>query len=410
MAETLDTASSQKANGAALLVALSSGHVAVHWYQQIWPLIIPSIKASLGLTDMQLGALASVKQFTTGPLMLPSGMLADFFRKRTAVILAAAFVFFAVSHFLVALSSTFMWIIPGVALLGVGTALWHPAAIGSLSLRFPERRGSALAAHGVGASVGDTIAPIAIGFLLLTMTWQRFLELQMIPAILLALLLWKGLGPMYRNQEASRPSLGAFWGDVISLLKNRVTLAIIGVNVLTGMARLSIMTFLPIYIQDDLAYSTLGLGFYWGLLHAMGAVSQPAMGYLSDKFGRKAVLLPSLLVFGLLYLALAVAAPGVQLFLVIGARGLFFYALATVTQATVMDVASSKVQSSTMGIVGIFSQFLTLPSPLIAGFLVTKYGTPSSFIYAGALTLAAALLLAVVPIPRSLGPAPKILG
>jgi len=410
MAGTPDTESSHKGNGAVLLVALSSGHAAVHWYQQIWPLIIPAIKASLGLTDMQLGALASVKQFATAPLTLPSGMLADFFRKRTAVILATAFIFFGVSHFLVALSSTFMWIIPGVVLLGVGTALWHPAAIGSLSLRFPERRGSALAAHGVGASVGDTIAPIVIGFLLLTMTWQRFLELQMIPAILLALLLWKGLGPMYRNQEESRPSLGAFWDDAMSLLKNRVTLAIIGVNVLTAMGRLSIMTFLPIYIQDDLAYSVLGLGFYWGLLHAMGAVSQPVMGYLSDTFGRKAVLLPSLLVFGLLYLALAVAAPGVQLVLVIGALGLFFYALVNVAHAAVMDVASSKVQASTLGIVGIFSQFLTLPGPLIAGFLVTNYGTPSSFIFAGVVTLAAALLIAVVPIPRTLGPAPKILG
>lgn len=407
MAETREPGSLQKANGAVLLGALSSGHAAVHWYQQIWPLIIPAIKASLGLTDMQLGALTSVKQFSTSPLMLPSGMLADFFRKRTAIILAAAFLFFGFSHFLVALASTFLWIIPGVALLGVGTALWHPAAIGSLSLRFPERRGSALSAHGVGASIGDTIAPIAIGFLLLTMTWQRFLELQMIPAILLALLFWKGLGPMYRNLEESRPSLGAFWGDAVNLLKNHVTLAIIGVNVLTSMARLSIMTFLPIYIQDDLAYSALGLGFYWGLLHVMGAVSQPAMGYLSDKFGRKAVLLPSLLLFGVLYLALAVAAPGFQLILVIGALGLFFYALVNVTHATVMDVASSKVQASTLGIVGIFSQFLTVPGPLIAGYLVTNYGTESSFIFAGVLTLAAALLVAVVPIPKSLAPKPK---
>jgi FSR family fosmidomycin resistance protein-like MFS transporter len=141
MTETLDTASSHKANGPALLAALSLGHVVVHCYQQIWPLIIPSIKASLGLTNLQLGALASVKQFTTGPLVLPSGMLADFFRKRTAVILAAAFVFFGVSHLLIALSPTFMWMVLGVALLGVGTALWHPAAIGSLSLRFPEKRG-----------------------------------------------------------------------------------------------------------------------------------------------------------------------------------------------------------------------------------------------------------------------------
>ena len=104
MAESVETASPQQVKGAPLLVALSSGHMAVHWYQQIWPMIIPSIKVSLGLTDIQVGALASVKQFTTGPLMLPSGILADFFRKRTAVILAAAFVFFGISHFLVALS------------------------------------------------------------------------------------------------------------------------------------------------------------------------------------------------------------------------------------------------------------------------------------------------------------------
>ena len=104
------------------------------------------------------------------------------------------------------------------------------------------------------------------------------------------------------------------------------------------------------------------------------------------------------------------AAPGVQLVLVIGALGLFFYALVNVAHAAVMDVASSKVQASTLGIVGIFSQFLTLPGPLIAGFLVTNYGTPSSFIFAGVVTLAAALLIAVVPIPRSLGTTPKILG
>ena len=135
-------------------------------------------------------------------------------------------------------------------------------------------------------------------------------------------------------------------------------LAIIGVNVLTGMARLTVTTFLPIYIQDDLNYSAFGLGFFWGLLHMMGAVSQPVMGYLSDKFGRKFILLPALFLYGLLYLALAVADSGVQLILVVGALGLFFYALATVTQATVMDVASDRVQSSTMGITGIFTEFI----------------------------------------------------
>ena len=220
-----------------------------------------------------------------------------------------------------------------MALLGVGSALWHPAATASLSLRFPERRASALAVHGVSASIGDTIAPLAIGGLLLTLAWQDLLKLHMIPALIITLVVWKSLGSIYAKEEGVRPSLGSYWSDMKSLIRHRVVLTIIGVNGLTGMGRLSVLTFLPIYIQDDLGYSTFALGFYLALLHAMGAVSQPVMGYLSDKFGRKAILLPSLVAFGLLYLALAVAEPGVQLSLAIGALGLFFYALFTVTSA-----------------------------------------------------------------------------
>lgn len=386
--------------GSFILGSLSLGHVCVHWFQQLWPVIIPSVKASLGLSNVELGILTAVKQFTAGPLTLPSGFLADLFRRHTAIILASAFVAFGISHFLVAQAPTFAWMIPCVALLGVGTALWHPASIGSLSRRFPDRRGSALAVHGVGASVGDTIAPVAIGFLLLSMSWQQLLELQIIPGVLVALALWKGLNSLYKNQVGTRSSVGSYWSDIKSLLRHHVVLAIIGVNVLTGMARLTITTFLPIYIQDDLNYSAFGLGFFWGLLHMMGAVSQPVMGYLSDKFGRKFILLPALFLYGLLYLALAVADSGVQLILVIGALGLFFYALATVTQATVMDVASDRVQSSTMGITGIFTQFISLPAPIFAGFLVTRYGTESAFVFAGVVTLMAAFLLAMIHVPK----------
>ena len=354
--------------------------------------------------------MASVKQFTTGPLNLPSGILADFFRKRTALILASAFLFLGLSHLLLAQASTFVWIIPFVALLGIGTALWHPAAVASVSLHFPGQRGRAPAVHGVGASLGDTVAPILIGLLLLTLSWQRLLEIHMIPALLIALVIWRIFGPIYKDEEGIRPSMGTYLDDAKRLLQHRIVLAIMSVNVFTGMARLSIMTFLPIYIQEDLDYSTLGLGFFWGLLHAMGAVSQPAMGYLSDRFGRKAVLLPSLITFGLLYLALSVAAPGVQLILVVGALGLFFYALATITQATIMDVASDRVQASTVGITSIITQLVSLPSPIIAGLLVTRYGTESTFLYAGSLTLIAALLLAVIPVPRSERSTPRVLG
>ena len=407
---SLQTSQVSSTSRAPLLAALSLGHMAIHWYQQLWPVIIPSVKTSLGLSNIQLGTLSSLRQFTTGPMMLPSGILADFFRNRTATILAAAFAFLGVSHFLVAEASSFGWIIPGIMLLGIGHALWHPAAMGSLSLRFPEKRGSAFAIHGVGASIGDTVGPIAIGSVLLVLTWQDMLKLHLVPALIVGVLLWKTLGSIYKSEEGTRPSIKSFLRAAKSLLQHRVVLVIIGVTVLTQMARLSVITFLPVFIQDDLKYSALGLGFFWGLLHVMGTVSQPVMGYLSDKFGRKPILLPSLVVFSLLYFGLSMAAPGIQLILVIGALGLFFYALGNITAAAIMDVAKDSIQSSTMGISSVVTQVLSMPSPVIAGALVNHYGTSSAFIYAGAVTLLAALLLAVISLPRSTYLTPKFAG
>lgn len=407
------SSSLRESKGLFVLASLSIGHVCIHWFQQLWPVIIPSVKSGLGLSNVEIGTLTAIRQFASGPLLtLPSGLLADLFRRRTALILGAAFVAFGISHFLVAQASVFAWIIPGVALLGVGTALWHPASMGTLSRRFPDRRGTVLAIHGVGASIGDTIAPVAIGFLLLSLPWHRLLELHLLPAVIIALILWRTLDSSFKNQDqgGNRPSLSSYWDDIKDLMKNHVVLAIIAVNVLTGMARLTIMTFLPIYIQDDLGYSALGLGYFWALLHVMGAISQPVMGYLSDKIGRKSVLMPALILYGFLYLALAFAEAGIQLVVVITLLGLFFYALVNVTQAAIMDVASDRIQSSTMGITGVFTQFFSLPAPIIAGFLVTRYGTESSFIYAGIVTLIAAIVLAMIHVPKSDRPTPKVLG
>lgn len=393
-----------------LLATLSLGHTAIHWYQQLWPVIIPSVKSSLGLSDIQLGTLSSLRQFTTGPMMLPSGIVADFFRSKTAIILAIAFAFLGISHFLVSTAQSYSWIIPCIMLMGVGHALWHPASMGSLSLRFPDKRGSALATHGVGASIGDTVGPIVIGAVLLVLTWQDMLRLHLVPALIISFVLWKTLSSSYAADQGTRPSIKSFLVDAKSMLQHRVVLVIVGVTTLTQMARLSIITFLPVYIQNDLQYSALGLGFFWGLLHIMGAVSQPVMGYLSDKFGRKPILLPSLALFALLYFALSVASPGFQLILVIGTLGLFFYALGNITTAAMMDVAEDSVQSSTMGITSVITQTLSLPSPVIAGALVTQYGTPSAFIYAGCVTLLAAILLAIVSLPKATHATPRFAG
>ena len=101
------------------------------------------------------------------------------------------------------------------------------------------------------------------------------------------------------------------------------------------------------------------------------------------------------MLFRSLFLAIGFAHLGVELALVVGALGLFFYAITNITQTAIMDVADEGVQASTMGVTGLFSQPFTLGAPILAGYLVTEFGIRSAFWFAAAALLGAAILLPV---------------
>ena len=367
----------------------------IHWFQQLFPVILPEIKADLRLNDVQVGSLSTAREALSGALALPSGFLADIFRTQMASILAASLACSGLAYSLVGLSSAYVGVLSAMALVGVGTALWHPAANASLSARFPERRGTALAVHGVGASVGDTVGPLVVGALLLLLGWRELLQLHMLPALILTAIFWRGLGRLY-TQEGSRPNLRAYGKDVAVLLRQPNVIALILASGLMGMGRLSTLTFLPIYLREQLGYSTFMLGFHVMLLYVMGMVSQPLMGILSDQFGRRAVLVPGMASLAVLYFALAWVSSGVQLGLVIAAIGFFFYGLGNITMAGVMDVAGSGVQATSWGLMSVLSHLMITPSPMIAGPIVSKFGVRFAFFYAsGLLVLAAVVLLSV---------------
>ena len=389
-----------------LLGSLIFGHTVIHWYQQLFPVILPSIKDTLGLNDVEIGTLSAVREGAGGILIMPSGYLADSFAKYRPYILAFALVSSGVAYFLVGLALSYLWILPGIAMIGLASAAWHPDSVGSLSSRFPERRGTALAMHGVGASIGDTISPLLIGALLLVVGWQTLLQWHLLPALVLAFIIWRSLGSQYKDAGPG-PSAKNYLSGIKDMLKERSVLAIMSAGVFMSMGRLSVLTFLPIYLTEDLNLSTLGLGFYLMLLYLMGMVSQPIMGIVSDKFGRKVVLLPAYISLGVLYLVIPATGNGFQLALVIGTMGLFFYGTGNIATAAVMDLSSSQVQGSTMSVMSVFRHVFTLPSPIIAGVIVTVWGTEAAFIYAGALLLVGALIIAAIKLPRKPDAAPK---
>jgi MFS family permease len=280
-----------------LLGVITAGNFVVHWFQQFFPVILPSIKSALNLNNVEVGALTSAQQVVVGLGQMPFGMVADSMARRRGAILALSLVSMGIAYFLLALPA-FVWALLGSALIGLGTALWHPTAAASLSNRFPERRATALSVNGTGATLSDTITPLLVGVLLANFSWKTATQVQLLPGLLFAFLLWRALAGVFSGDASAPRRVSAQFYDVIAVIKNP---AFLGLSVATGllsMSRLVILTFLPIYLQEHLRYSSVALGMYIALLHVLGTVSQPILGLLSDRFGRKAVLLPSCLLLG----------------------------------------------------------------------------------------------------------------
>ena len=375
-----------------LLITLTFGHTIVHWYQGLFSLILPFVKSSLSLSDVQIGVLSSIRQSSMTGLNLPSGFIADSYRRYTSLILFSAIMSFGSGYFLMGITNSYAIAILASAVIGFGTALWHPAGIGALSITYPNNRGTALSIHGVGASIGDSLGPIIVGALFLQFSWQSIMTLHLPASIVAGLIISFSVIKAYRWQNEKK-QFKNYLSDIKKLASSIQTISIMASYSFILMGRLVIQTFLPIYISETLGYSSFILGVYLTLLYVLGMISQPIMGVVSDKYGRKMVLAPSYGLLSLLYLGLIISNNSIQLGIVVSSIGLFFYAVSNIATSAIMDIADKNIQSSSMGIMGLFSQPFTLVAPILAGFFVQISNIQSAFWFASIVSLIAFLTL-----------------
>ncbi len=384
-----------------LLGYITGGHFAVHWFIQLFPMILPPLKVALRLGHVQVGGLTTMRELATGLMNLPAGLLADRLARYRTAILSSAVLALGVAYIIFGLAPGYLYALAAAGLVGVGIALWHPTAMASLSSRFPEHRATAFAVHGMGATVSDTLTPLVVGVLFGLYPWQRLMALQLLLAVMLGVPLWLGLRGIFGAPAATGG--GAQASGLGEFLRNPNFLGMALANGLMNTGRVLVITFFPIYVQETLGHSSTGLGYYYMLLHVLGTVSQPILGYLSDRLGRKSVLFPAFVVLGVLYTMIPLVRPGVPLGVVVTLISLFFYTLTNITAAAIVDVAGSRIQATSLGITFLSNSMFTLPGPVIAGYLIGLYGMGSVFHLSGGLLLAAAVVIIPLRLYRGLG-------
>ena len=362
---------------------------------------LPEIQQAFQLNTVGVGGILSARDLAAGLVALPGGVVVDILRRYWGQLLASCLAVCALGCLVLAVSPVYPLLLTGMAVVAISHFIWHLPASASLSHHFPERRGIVRAAHGVGGSVGAVGGPVATGALLAFLPWRELLSVYaVVPFFLAACAIWS-LRNIGQGREAPSVELSERVEATGLLPRTPVLLGLAAVRGFRGMALVALVTILPIYLNNDLDMSTANRGFHIGLLIAVGLVAKPAAGFLSDRFGRKQVLVPGLAWSCLAALALTVFDTGIPLTITIALLGLFLYPDQPILVATVFDVVGREVASTGLGIVTCVAFLMSTFSPLIAGALYETRGFAAAVYYIGALFVAAELVFVSLPLSRS---------
>lgn len=389
-----------------ILTGLSGGHAVFHWFSQSFFVMLPEVVATFGLSGLQVGAVATTREMVSGIIALPGGVVTDMLRRHWGSVLTACMALFGLGWLIMGIAPFYPILLIGMAIVAAAASMWHLPATAALSHRFSHHRASALSLHGVGGNIGDVLGPALTGVLLLTLSWQGILSIYAaVPLFLAFVVFWAFRNIGHFENDDSRPArFREQMANTRESFKEHPRLwGIMTVAGLRGMANVAFLPFLALYLglDEELGLGNASLGLHIALLVGVGVFATPVTGYISDRLGRKLVLIPGLIALSALTALLIPFGEGIGLIIILAFLGTFLFSDQPILTAAALDVVGEKVAASTLGVFS-FSRFaLAGASPLIAGQLFDAQGIEAVFLYISGIYLLATIVLLAVPLAPS---------
>lgn len=266
----------------------------------------------------------------------------------------------------------------------------------------PEQRGLAFgfhrAADTAGAMVGLVIALLVVWWMqsaapgLLESTFRVLVLVSLLPAVLAVLSLALGAQDVAVTKQRPAPKF-AFR----SLGKPfMIFMGIVGLFTLGNSAD----AFLVLRAQERglSVLGVLGMLITFNLVYTL--VATPA-GSLSDRIGRRKLIIGGWLAYAAIYLGFGLAQTGWQIWALYALYGVYYGMAYGTATAMVADLVPDTVRGTAYGTCNGVLGLLAFPASLIAGVLWQGvggwpgFGPSAPFLFGGALALIAALLMAV---------------
>jgi len=277
-----------------ILFAISFSHLLNDTIQSLIPAIYPIVKDSFSLTFAQIGLITLTFQMAASLLQPFVGLYTD--RKPQPYSLAIGMGFTLVGLILLSQAPNFEMLIVSVALVGVGSSIFHPEASRMASLASGGKPGMAQSVFQVGGNAGSSIGPLLAALIIVpygqsNIIWFSFLAL-------LAIIILVNVGGWYKLKIRAKTLKDNSTHVVQRLPRKQVIISVITLLVLIFSKYFylaSISSYYTFYVMDKFGVSVQSSQVYLFIFLFSVAAGTLIGGPLGDKIGRKYVIWGSIL-------------------------------------------------------------------------------------------------------------------
>jgi FSR family fosmidomycin resistance protein-like MFS transporter len=276
-----------------VLAGISFSHFLNDTMQSLIASVYPILKESYSLDYTQIGLITLAFQFTASLLQPVVGHMTDKKAQPFSLALGMGFTFFGL--LLLSVATRYPIILVAAALVGLGSAVFHPESARIARLASGGRFGFAQSVFQLGGSFGTSMGPVLAALIVVPFGQPSIAWFSSI-AFLAIVILWR-IGVWYKPQIASR-KFPAPKAHPDAPGSGRVRIALLVLVALLFSKQLyvsSLSSYYIFYLIDKFGVSTQGAQFYLFIFLAANAVGAFFGGPLGDRFGRKYIIWLSIL-------------------------------------------------------------------------------------------------------------------
>lgn len=369
--------------------------------EMIYPLLPVFIGTVLGASATSIGLIEGAAESTAALLKFVSGWWSDRVGRRKPLVVAG-YALAGIARPLIGLAQSVGQVL-AIRLTdrvgkGIRTSPRDALIADSVDV---HARGRAFGFHRAADHAGAVLGPL-IAFVLLERAGVEIRTLFLLAAVPAALSLIVLVGGVREapKQVVSAATVAVKPERLRSLPRRYWT--VLGVILLFTLGN-STDAFLLLRAAD-LGVPIEQIPLLWALLHVVKSLSSTPGGALSDRVGRRPLLVAGWLLFAAVYFAFGRATASWQVWALFGVYGLYFGLTEGTEKALIADLVPPSARGTAFGGFNLAISLGALPASVIFGLWWDRVGPRAAFDFGAAMALAAAVAVILV-LPR---PAPSV--